>query len=142
MNLQTLRHFGAFRGSISMFSGPDELQHLSSEIAVLRQNRRFQSRGVVFSYVGLSDSRFVSIFGRSKIGCDSEVRFRSKQGGRGVQMEFRRGPGPPALAPPRPDWTYRPEGLIKSIIDLKFWWKLARIILGAGGLLPHRRQNQ
>ena len=63
-----------------MFSGPDELQHLSSEIAVFGQNGRFQSRGVAFPDVGLSDSRFVSIFGRSKIGCDSEVRFGSKEG--------------------------------------------------------------
>ena len=76
-----------------MFSGPDELQHLSSEIAVLSQNRRFQPRGVAFSDVGLSDSRFVSIFGRSKIGVDSEVLFRSNKEARRIQAEFRRGPG-------------------------------------------------
>ena len=76
-----------------MFSGPDELQHLSSEIAVFGKNRRFSLRGVAFSDVGLTDSRFVSIFGRSKIGCDSEVRFRSNKEARRIQMEFRRGPG-------------------------------------------------
>ena len=76
-----------------MFWGPDELQHLSSEIDVFGQNDRFSFRGVSFSDVGLFDSRFVTIFRRSKIGCDSEVRFGSNKGERRIQRKFRRGPG-------------------------------------------------
>ena len=93
MNLHTLQHFWASEGRFSCFSTPDEVHPLSSEIAVLGQNRRFHSRGVVFSDVGLSDARFVSIFGRSEIGRDYEVRFGSKKGGKRIQYKFRRGPG-------------------------------------------------
>ena len=55
MELQTLRHFGASRGSFSMFWGPGEVQPLSSEIVVFQYNGRFSLRGVVFSDVGLCE---------------------------------------------------------------------------------------
>ena len=85
--------------------------------------------------------RFAFICGRSKIGCDSEVRFGSNKGGRGIRMEFRRGPRTPAEALPGANCSYGSEALQMSKVVPKCGWKLALIIGGSGGLLSHRRQN-